>query len=565
MKLNSLYINEYKNIQQGVLFFSEEGYTALVGENGSGKSNWVEAVAAVCCHLLEGQEPEFHYALKLDEEKQVEYKGGEIVYKDGANVITKEEIDLPQRLIVSYSGEDHRLWEKYLLKSYAKYFGNSQMNSVDEPAVLYVNRYHWAIALITLMCSEQKEVKEFVKGLWCETEEIELRDISVVVDIDDGAKGYKDENAAQLLDTLKQPDLSMRAIKTTNVGIEGDDDVAKCRRLYYLLYALSMPVENKDLDIKMRKAVKSIEIRNDKGLRLTNLSEGHKKRILMMLMTRILGDENTIYLLDEPDAHVDVTAKKSILDLVSTARGYALMTTHSPIMTSMMKPEAVETVIDGHASKQKWSDIVGNLADNRITAIDNFLFSFKKKVFITEGKSDIQYILQAVERLKDSNPNVKNLLKAASFCLNGAGGVDFFLEHSLLPIAEYYDKMLFLFDNDQAGKDAQKKLNEFLDSNKKLKTKIDSRLYANIYTRPINHDFLVEDYFPATCYKGKDENIPDFNITGFPKYNEIKKMGSAEAAIKKYIADHYMEAEFDSKAYEGFLPLIEEIIKVLEL
>jgi hypothetical protein len=75
----------------------------------------------------------------------------------------------------------------------------------------------------------------------------------------------------------------------------------------------------------------------------------------------------------------------------------------------------------------------------------------------------------------------------------------------------------------------------------------------------------VEDYFPATCYKGKDENIPDFNITGFPKYNEIKKMGSAEAAIKKYIADHYMEAEFDSKAYEGFLPLIEEIIKALEL
>lgn len=565
MKLDSLCIHEYKNIQRGVLFFSDEGYTALVGENGSGKSNWVEAVAAVCCHLIEEQAPEFRYTLKLEGGKQVEYNGKNIVCKDGATIVAKDALDLPKRLIVCYSGEDHRLWERYLRKSYAKYFGNSQMNSVDEPAVLYVNRHHWAIALITLMCSEQDEVKEFVKGLWGETKDIELRNISVVVDIDDGANGYKDENAAQLLDTLKQADLSMRAIKTTNVGIEGGDDVAKCRRLYYLLYALSMPVENKDLAIKMRKAVKSIEIKNDRGLSLTNLSEGHKKRILMMLMTRILGDEKTIYLLDEPDAHVDVTAKKGILDLISTAKGYALLTTHSPIMTSMMKPEAVETVIDGFASRQKWSDIVGNLADNRITALDSFLFSFKKKVFITEGKSDIQYILQAVERLKDSNPIVKNLLKAASFCLNGAGGVDFFLEHSLLPIGEYYDKMLFLFDNDQAGKDAQKKLNEFLNRHKSLKSKISSILYANTYARPINHDFLVEDYFPVSCYQGKDDNIPNFNLNGFPKYNEIKKMGAAETAIKNYIANHYSEEEFDSKAYGGFLPLIEEIIKRLEL
>lgn len=48
MKISSLFVNAYKNIQQGSLFFSEEGYTALVGENGSGKSNWVEAVAELC-------------------------------------------------------------------------------------------------------------------------------------------------------------------------------------------------------------------------------------------------------------------------------------------------------------------------------------------------------------------------------------------------------------------------------------------------------------------------------------------------------------------------------------
>lgn len=564
MKLTSLYIDEYKNIQQGSLFFSDDGYTALVGENGSGKSNWVEAVAAVCCHLIEGQDPKFSYKLRLDDEKQVEFDGTNLLFKGGTNEVAKEVFDLPKRLIVCYSGEDHRLWEEYMKHSYVKYFGNTQMNAVDEPTILYVNRYQWAIALITLLCSEQDEVKDFVKELW--GKEIPLDRIKVEVGIYENAKGYKDANAVQLLETLKQPDLYMRAIKTTNLGIVGDDELAKCRRLYYLLYALAMPEENKELGVKMKKAVRSIEIKTDTGLSLTNLSEGHKKRILMMLMTRILGDEQTVYLLDEPDAHVDVTAKKNILDLIASAKGYTLMTTHSPIMTSMMKPEAVETVMDGFPNKQKWSDVVGNLSGKHITFFDSFLFSFRKKVFITEGKSDILYIQQAVERLKEKYPQVVKLKKeAAAFCMNGAGGVDFFLENSLLPIADYYDKILFLFDNDQAGKDAQNKLNDFLDSHKELRGKIDSRLYANIYNRTINHDFLVEDYFPESCYKGKDENIPDFNITGFPKYNEIKRMSAAETAIKNYIFNHFHEATFDIKVYEGFWPLLEEIIKVLDL
>ena len=52
MKLTNLFVQKYKNIQAGLLVFPKCGYTALVGENGSGKSNWVEAVAAVIQHLL---------------------------------------------------------------------------------------------------------------------------------------------------------------------------------------------------------------------------------------------------------------------------------------------------------------------------------------------------------------------------------------------------------------------------------------------------------------------------------------------------------------------------------
>ena len=561
MKLTSLYINGYKNIQAGALVFSDGNYTVLVGENGSGKSNWVEAIAAVVCHLIEGQLPPFQYRLKLDDDCQALFDGTETKFKVGDREVTQEEMNLPKRLIACYSGEDHRLWEDILINSYVKYFGNTQMTSVVEPTILYVNRYHWAAALITLLCSEDVEVKAFVKELW--GEEIPLDRIKVEVVIDEAAKGYKDANASQLLEALKQPDLYMRTIKTTNLGIVGEDELEKSRRLYYLLYALSMPVENKDLGIKMRKAIKSIEIRTDTGLCLTNLSEGHKKRILMMLITKILGEEDTVYLLDEPDAHVDVSAKGSILDLISSAKGHSVITTHSPIMTSMMKPEAVQTVSEGFVNTGKWADIVANLSADRITTIDSFLFTFKKKVFITEGKYDVLYIRRAIEHLKNKEPRFHKLNDAASFSLNGAGGVEFFLDNSLLPIVDYFEKMLFIFDNDDAGKDGMKKLEAFLESHKNLKTKISGILYASTYERAINHNFLVEDYFPATCYKGKHENIPDFNIAGFPKFNEIKQMKAAEKAIKDYIAEHYKV--FAPNAYDAFLPLLDKILDELDL
>lgn len=47
MQLNRItLLSDYKNIQLGhTLDFSTRSYTSLVGANGSGKSNWIEAVA----------------------------------------------------------------------------------------------------------------------------------------------------------------------------------------------------------------------------------------------------------------------------------------------------------------------------------------------------------------------------------------------------------------------------------------------------------------------------------------------------------------------------------------
>ena len=93
-------------------------------------------------------------------------------------------------------------------------------------------------------------------------------------------------------------------------------------------------------------------------------------------------------------------------------------------MTSVMKPEAVQTVNEGNVVEEEWASVVNHLSANRITTIDNFLFSFNKKVIITEGPYDIKYIRQAVKILKDKYPQYEKIEKVAAFCINGTGGME---------------------------------------------------------------------------------------------------------------------------------------------
>ena len=102
MKLNRItLLSDYKNILSGHMLEFKQGYTALVGANGSGKSNWIEVVASVMLHILEGREPGFDYSFYLDDQTDCRWQGGKLkvngVESDGSG------LELPKKLIVSYS------------------------------------------------------------------------------------------------------------------------------------------------------------------------------------------------------------------------------------------------------------------------------------------------------------------------------------------------------------------------------------------------------------------------------------------------------------------------------
>lgn len=563
MKLNRIMLlSDYKNILGGHMIEFKQGYTALVGANGSGKSNWIEVVASVMLHILEERDPKFDYSFYLDDQTEVRWQGGQLKYKVNGAEVDGSALDLPKKLVVSYSGEDHRLWDGIMMDSYANYFKNKEMVVVEEPFSIYINRYQWAIALITLMCSKKQEVVDFVKELWGKT--IPLNEIKVDIKINPNATGYVAPDTQKLLGQISNENpLYMSHIESFDIDVDRADNEAFCSRLYYLLYALSMPVKNGTKNINMQKAITSIEITDTRdGLKLEGLSEGHKKRILIMLMTQIIGSDDTIYLLDEPDAHVDVAAKSRILNLIEKAPGQVVLTTHSPLMTNKMKPDSVLTVKDGDTNKEEWKTVVEHLSDNQFASVNNFLFTMKRKVIITEGKYDVYYIRTAVNKLKTDYPDLEKLNDVALFSIGGTGDTDYFLENSLEPVVNYLEKVVILFDKDGAGDGGFKATEKFL-RDKGLGGKVEVFKYASSYPDSTpNTDFYVEDYFNSRCYVGKP-NITGFALHGQPPYYEMKKMAQQSSTIKTFLENKYKT--IDKADYLGFLPLLNELITRLRL
>lgn len=558
-------LSDYKNIQYGnILEFSNRSYTSLVGANGSGKSNWIEAVAAVMLHLLEDRAPGFDYSLYLEESKEIRWQNGQMTYKDNEEAVDGSSFGLPQKLIVSYSGEDHRLWDGIMKSSYANYFHENEMNEVEEPDAIYINRYHWAIAFIVLMCSQKQEVVDFVNEIWGMA--IPLNEIKVKIEIDTQATGYNAPDTQKLMEQIKSEEsLYMSHFASFDINVDRDNNDAFCKRLYYLLYALSMPVPN-GKEINLQKAITDIEIEASNGLSLVGLSEGHKKRILMMLMTKIIGDDNTIYLLDEPDAHVDVAAKSKILKMIESASGHVLMTTHSPLITHNMKRDVVRTVKNGNTDNEEWKTVIEHLSDNQFASVDNFLFTLKRKLVITEGKYDVYYIRAAINKLKDTHPELEKLDDVALFSIGGTGDTGYFLEYSLEPVINYLEKIVILFDKDSAGKGGYDDTVAFVNK-KKYNAKVEVFKYASDYpdTKP-DKDFYVEDYFTPDCYLNKQinkNNILPFNLNGQPPYYEMKKMAQQSSTIKTFLENNYKT--IDAAYYVRFLPLLREIIIKLGL
>ena len=567
MKLNKITFDNYKNLAKEFSFEQANNYVALIGLNGSGKSNLLEAISLLFAHTMgiEVDSPFAQYRLTYD------IRGHRVDITEGDSLAngTISEENLPSSLIACYSGEDNRLWNSGFERYYVDFFNKAIRGGEYKPKVLYINKYCWKIAFLSLLFSEKDEVKSFISDkLHIDTDSVYVHFFTK-----DGANPQRHDasnwygrvsakypNIQILVNDLKSnEDVDLNCIKYP--GLTPDQIV------FYYLYFLHMPDKQGTLGLEADKVIEKIEI-SVNGYDFDNLSEGEKKLILIECITNVLGDESSLILLDEPDAHIHIAMKKDLLKLISEFEGQTIMTTHSPMFLNKRWNGFVEKNIfymhDGKIEDTEPLKHLAELTDNEIDYFEGSFILSSKKIIVTEGPYDILYLKHAIDKFADENPNFVKLKDQVAFMhAGGANNAKALYDQTLYPICSRIERLVFVFDYDKEGFNGCKQLRDSLVANNDNMTK--TIYYQEKYDSELSEkpndstSYMAEDLFDPASYASKVNPVHMMNTH---KQFRNNKQATSDA-IKEYIKIAY--PNFEKEWLQNFKPVLNKLLDVFNL
>ena len=266
MRLISLYIEEYKNIKNQTFDFSgNTGYIALIGLNGSGKSNLLEAIGLIFNGLLNNQKIPFVYETKYEHDGKIYLRKPYVAMIDG-NKVKEAEMLYPSSVIACYSGEDLRLWHIAFEKYYLHYFSQAIKNRSFSPRLVYINKECWKIAFIALLCSEKASVKSFLKDC---LHLDDLTSVNCAFSFDDKKKAKFTEHQAlkwfNRIENLQKQDkegvVNANTIRTIDMSLYGvTQPQLNSKFIFQFLYLLSIPEINREKGQDVDKIITNITI-----------------------------------------------------------------------------------------------------------------------------------------------------------------------------------------------------------------------------------------------------------------------------------------------------------------
>ena len=584
MKLKNLYIKKYKNLSPLTIDFeSGNGLTMLVGNNGSGKSNVLEAISGIFHDLFkekDGRKITCDYKLEYnlnDINCVIEQTNGTLrCYGDKFK--RREyfiEENAPNNIIGLYSGEEDRLWTSFYESYYKAYIRRIKTNRHQERMrLMLINKYYWNVALLTLLLSDNETLKPFIKN------DLGIASISKIV-LKFNFKYFDDVN--ELLKTFinrinpnhkSKIECSLEDLRNNifySVLTDENGDILVDENENKLL------VENGVTDTevfqnltqaympKNEKIIRDIVIQIDDDITVEQLSEGEKKLILVKTVLEILSDEKTLILMDEPDAHIHEGRKPA---LCSMMREYPnrqiVIATHSPIIAQlsnekeiiMLEQEGGKTTLLTDEKIDKIKRLSGTSWD---VIGQGMMLKSNRPLVVFEGKTDIKYVKRAIDLLKNDNP-LYGQLQVDFMSAGGADNMQFFIT-DLLEVIPNNKKVVVFFDRDNEGQKGAAALMNLTTSAEAIAHYNDIK-QNNLTVSFIPYksgvtggDFLIEDYFSwdKTVKPMVDKAIEN-------SHHPLKNLPKLSSRIKDGLENMYMT--FSKEEFEGFINLIDKIIEL---
>ena len=574
MKLKSLYIKKYKNLSGTYNFEKSNAYIALIGLNGSGKSNLLEAISIVFDGIVNknGSGIPFDYEIEYELNGHIYARKKGQAKKDGKKCKAKE-LELPSSVIACYSGEDLRLWHAAFENYHMDYFNEAVKRSYSSPRFLYVNKYCWKIALISLVCSNNPEVKSFLKKTLNISTPI---DVELEFAIDDAKKeAFQTHTALSWFNRITHEGLigiNLNTIATTDIFVEGKQvlENEKSKYIFNFLYLLSQPKKNdrNKIDKLINEIKVSVNVEGNK-IDFDNLSEGEKKLILIECITKVLGDENSLILLDEPDAHTHIAMKKDLLKLISEFKGQTIMTTHSPMFLNKRWDGFDENNIfymhDGKIENTEPLKRLAELTDNEVDFFDSSYILGAKNLLVVEGPNDKRYLEKAISIFSKKDDKYKKLSQIAILPGNSAGNAKALYELVLKNKMQKIDHLIYLFDFDEGGYDGWKSIKKIVDGKVKcLFYQLDYNEPLDTSNKPTGNDtIMVEDFFSEKAY---EHIVSKEKLDSKHSHKDFRNFKTNIASsIKTYIENNYSKESFKEEWYDSFSSVLNKLLVEFEL
>lgn len=602
MKLKKLKIKKYKNlIDFEANFEFGQGLSIFIGNNGSGKSNVLEAISGIFANAYSAKAiHKFVYSLTY-EIKGKEVKLEQTVYRrqyfvDGKVVAIKELAALgllPTNVIALYSGEDKRWWHNYYEPFYFKFTRdiNAGTGNNLSPKMYYINKYYWDIALLSLIYSTAEDDKQFLR----ETIGRDTVDHILLFYTQNVERNCKSELLKSFLQSVnlfsehsKGPDgepMYLYAMTKENIfdtyGVRVFEDFAALKNFYMFVDAKFLNSKPEEFNYyekqlfdyfvqaympKDKKVIKNIELIYN-GFSAKDLSEGEKKLILIRSVLSFVADENSLILFDEPDANIHEGRKQQLYNLFSEYCKFdrqMIVTTHSPILAQLAKEkELLMLELDEGKSTILTDEKIEKIKKLSGTSWDvigqGMMLRSSRPLVVFEGKTDVMYVKRALEMLK-SRSNDYATLNVDFLNANGAGNVKSFIDNlkSFVPDSK---KIIIFFDRDNTGKDGAKAVTGISRDDEKV-VHYQDIVQNNITTSFIPYktgvtdgDFLIEDYFSwdSTIKAIVEDVIPE-------RKHPIKMLPNLPDKIKKELEKRINQFEADE--FNGFIPLLDKIVEL---
>lgn len=387
MRLKTLSIANFKNLQDFSACFADELTTVLAGPNGTGKSNLLEALIIIFRDLDLGQPPQFAYTLEYEcrgaivaVDADPKRPKGPISISVNDEPISQRNFSrrgggahLPSYLFGYYSGPSNRMESHFEL--HQARFAEDLLNRVDQPLrpLLYARLVHSQFVLLSFFHQEEQD-----RGF--------LRDYLRIIDLESvlfvlkkpywynpqrrgpqgdpgdsrfwGARGVVRDFLDRLYGLALAP-VRARSNDRLYLFLRDKYDLMKLAQGYtdqreFFKALESLYISDLIDDVRTNVTIEGV----DNALTFRELSEGEQQLLMVLGLLQFIEPEESLILLDEPDTHLNPAwslqytrlLRSQVSDRTTTQ---IIMSTHDPLVVAgLTAPEVLIMRRDakGHVS-----------------------------------------------------------------------------------------------------------------------------------------------------------------------------------------------------------------------